>query len=159
MSTPGMKQMEEQKDYSSSFTVRISAREALEKIEHVANWWTESYEGDSQNVGDTFVVRFGETFVKFKVAELIQDKKASWLVTDCNLSWTRDKKEWKDTKLVWELSPSKDGTKVTMTHVGLVPSIECYDECKLGWDFYIAKSLQEFLTTGKGLPDARRRGQ
>ena len=39
-----------------------------------------------------------------------------------------------------------------MTHVGLVPGIECYEDCEKGWDFYIKESLFKFLTEGKGLP-------
>jgi len=126
-----MKKMEEQNEsYRSSFTVKVSTHEALERIERVSDWWTASFHGNSQSVDDIFTIHLrGESFVNFKVVELIPDRKAVWLVTDCNLSWIKDKKEWKGTKLIWELSTEKGGTKVTMTHVGLVPKIECYDDC------------------------------
>jgi hypothetical protein len=157
MMNSNMKEIVEQKEsYSSSFTAKVSAHEALERIERVSDWWTASFRGNSQSIGGVFTVQFGETFANFEVVELIQGKRAVWLVTDCNISWTRDKKEWKGTKLVWELSSEGDKTKVIMTHVGLVPRIECYDDCKSGWDFYFGKSLQRFLTEGKGLPDVHR---
>ena len=72
-------------------------------------------------------------------------------MTDCNLHWLKDKKEWKGTDAVWEVSRN-NGTTVTaqMTHIGLVSGIECYDECKKGWNFYLGESL---LTENKGLPD------
>lgn len=47
----------------------------------------------------------------------------------------------------------KDGkTEVRFTHVGLVPTIECYGRCSGAWDFYVNGSLQSLITTGKGKP-------
>lgn len=146
-----------QQDYRSSITARISAREAFEKIGNIPLWWTSGVQGNSRTIGDEFTVRFGETFVKFGVAELIPDKKAVWLVTDCNLHWIRNKTEWTGTKLVWELSSSNGETHVTITHAGLVPGIECYNDCSTGWNFYIQESLLKLLTEGEGLPDRQRR--
>jgi hypothetical protein len=39
-----------------------------------------------------------------------------------------------------------------MTHVGLVPDIECYDMCSQGWDYLILKSLLNLITENKGNP-------
>jgi hypothetical protein len=150
--------MDKGENYSSSFTAKINAHEALEKIERLADWWTAVVEGNPQKVGDVFSTRFTSgTFVDFKLEELIPDKKAVWLVTDCNLAWLKDKKEWRGTRLLWELSPVNEGTQITMTHVGLTPRVECYGVCQPSWDFYIGKSLQRFMTEGKGLPDGYRR--
>jgi hypothetical protein len=74
-------------------------------------------------------------------------------VTNCNLSWIEDKKEWKDTEVVWQISLAKDQTEVSMTHRGLRPGMECFSDCKRGWDFYVGKSLKKLFAKGTGLPD------
>jgi hypothetical protein len=47
----------------------------------------------------------------------------------------------------------KNATEVSFTHVGLVPEIECYNDCRKGWDFYIKESLRKLITEGKGVPE------
>ena len=141
-------------DYQRSITVNVPAAVAHERVNRVSEWWTESFKGRSQAPGDTFTVRFGATFVDFRVAEVLPTKRAVWQVTDCHLHWLNDKKEWNGTRLGWEIS--SDGgetTRLRMTHVGLVPGIECYGSCEIGWDFYVGESLLKLLTDGKGLPD------
>ncbi len=140
-------------DYQCSIVANITPKEALDKISRVAEWWATHVEGKSQKLNDVFTVRFGETFVTFTIVEVIPDKKVVWQVTDCYLHWLDNKTEWTDTKIVWEISSQKNATHVTMTHVGLTPDVECYNDCKVGWTGYIQKSLLKFLTQGKGLPD------
>ncbi len=140
-------------DYQKSFIADVTAKEAFENIIDVGEWWTKSFKGSAKNVNDVFDVTFGKTTVNFKVIESIQYKKLVWLVTDCYLDWLNNKTEWKDTKIVWKISEENKSAKVEMTHIGLVPGVECYNDCRKGWDFYIEKSLYKFLTEGKGLPD------
>ena len=148
--------MKMEKDYHSSITANISPAKALESISHVEAWWTNSFEGQSEKKGDLFTVRFGETFVKFKVIDVVADKRVSWEVVDCNLHWLSDKKEWKGTLINWEVSTQRDATKIDFTHQGLVPEVECYETCEKGWNFYVKESLFKFITEGKGLPDSPR---
>jgi hypothetical protein len=143
-------------DYHSSITANITPEEAIERISHVSDWWTNGFKGNSEKIGDTFTVKFGETFVDFKIVEVVPNRKIVWLVTDCNLHWIRNKTEWKDTKVVWELTPEDGETRISMTHIGLIPRAECFNNCKAGWDFYVGESLLRLLTEGKGLPDGRR---
>ena len=35
---------------------------------------------------------------------------------------------------------------------GLVPALECYDACSLGWEHAAGRSLREFIETGHGVP-------
>lgn len=148
-----------QKDYSAAITANITAQEAAERISRVVDWWTAGFTGASQKVGDAFTVRFGETFVDFAVAEWIPAKRIVWLVTDCNLPFVKDKKEWKGTRVIFEMSSDGPATTVTMTHAGLVPSVECYETCRNGWNFYITESLQKLLSENKGIPDGKGRQQ
>jgi len=143
----------EQKNYQCSITANVTVAKATECINRVDKWWTENFEGSAENLHDTFTVRFGETFVNFKVIEVIADKKMAWEVTDCYLHWLKDKKEWKNTIVMWELSGTANETKIDFTHIGLAPEIECYNDCVKGWDQYVKDSLLKLMTTGKGLPE------
>ncbi len=87
---------------------------------------------------------------------LIINKKVVWKITDCYLPWLKDKKEWKDTTVVWEFTPEKNSIKIKMAHVGLVPGIECFENCREGWDFYIRDSLFYLLGKDNGKPDRER---
>ncbi|MGH9358662.1 MAG: SRPBCC family protein [Terriglobia bacterium] len=144
-------------DYQCSIKAPISAKEAFDKISRVSEWWAKDFKGSARRPGDTFTVRFGETFVNFKIVEAVPDTRIVWQVADSNLHRLRNKTEWNGTSVVWELSPHNGTTTVTMTHRGLVPGIECYGTCEEGWNFYVAKSLLQFITEGEGLPDGRRR--
>jgi hypothetical protein len=142
-------------NYHQSIKASVPSAEVFDKINRVADWWTASFTGASGKIGDAFTVRFGETFVDFAVDDLVPARRIVWHVTDCNLHFIRDKKEWKDTHVVFDISPDGPATSVTMTHAGLVPGLECYDNCKGGWDFFVGKSLLKLLTENKGLPDQK----
>lgn len=140
------------KNYHTRITAGVTAKEAIEKINHVSAWWTKNFEGSAQKPGDAFTVRFGEVWKRFAVVEFVAGQRIEWEVTDCHLPWLADKKEWVNTHLVWEFSPGKDSTQIDFTHVGLIPEMECYDDCKPGWDFYLNESLSKLLNEGRGLP-------
>lgn len=144
-------------DYTASITANISAQEATERINRVSDWWAPNFTGASGKVGDAFRVRFGETFVDFAVVELVPAKRIVWRVTDCNLQFLEKKNEWNDTCVAFDISSDGGATKVTMTHAGLVPGVECYETCEKGWDFYVKESLMKLLSENQGLPGQRTR--
>jgi hypothetical protein len=82
---------------------------------------------------------------------------SGWRVTHCNIHFIEDKKEWKDTRVVFDISSDGAATTVTMTHAGLAPGVECYENCRNGWNFYITESLQKLLAENQGIPDGQRR--
>jgi hypothetical protein len=144
--------MKEQ-DYTAILTVNATSQEVFKSINSVTEWWTDNLEGHSQKLNDEFTVRFGDVHVsKQKLIEVIPDKKVVWLVTDSNLNFIKDKQEWTNTKISFELSNHDNKTQVRFTHVGLVPEVECYRSCTKGWDQYIKGSLFKLLTEGKGEP-------
>ncbi|HTI10371.1 MAG TPA: SRPBCC family protein [Puia sp.] len=142
-----------QENYHCSFTANNTVKEAFDSITRVSEWWTGNLEGSSNNLNDLFTVRFGETSSLIKIVEWVPDKKIVWQVVDCHLHFLKNKKEWKDTRLLWEVLPDGDATQVRMTHIGLVPALECYANCKDGWNYYVKTSLFELLTRHKGRPD------
>jgi len=143
----------ENKNYYKTIMVNASAEEAMKKISQVDRWWKKDFSGSAEKLNDTFIVPFGESsFVDFIVSEFMPGKKTVWKVTDCYLPWFKDKKEWNNTEVVFELSQENGKTKIDFTHVGLVPGIECYDVCEKGWDGHI-NTLGNFINEGKGLPE------
>jgi len=140
-------------DYQISITVNATAHEAFKSISSVSQWWTEDLEGSSQKLNDEFTVRFGDIHAsKQKLIEVIPDKKVVWLVTDSKLNFLEDKREWTNTKIVFEILTRNSQTQIRFTHIGLVPEAECYDSCVKGWDQYIKGSLFKLLIKGKGTP-------
>lgn len=140
-------------DFRCSFSADIEPRAATDAISNVPDWWARNFEGSSRAVGDSFTVRFGDTFVTFRITELVPGQGIVWKVTDCHLHWLSDKKEWNGTEVRWDVSRNGNSTEVTLTHVGLVPEIECYDNCRAGWAFYATDSLFKLLTEGQGSPN------
>ena len=141
------------RDYTCSVHASVSANEAYDKIARVSEWWAKDFEGSAGKRGDTFTVRFGETFVAFKVSEGVPASKLVWEVANCNLPWLQDKTEWNGTSVAWDISSSNGTTTVNLTHRGLVPGAECYSMCEKGWTGHVQKSLLPFLNGGKGMPE------
>jgi hypothetical protein len=94
----------------------------------------------------------GKTWVSFRVVESVLGKRLVWLVTNCYLDFVNDKKEWKGTRVVWDISKGKDGATIELTHVGLVPSVECYGVCNAGWNKHMGTGLLKLLTEKEGAP-------
>lgn len=138
--------------YTCSITVPVPVAEAFAAIGRVSDWWAKVFEGRAEKLGDVFTVRFGETYVTFRITEMIPGQKIIWHVTDCYLPWLKDKTEWTGTEAIWNLATAPGGTRIDFTHKGLAPDVECYNVCVKGWDEHIKRSLHQLLATGKGSP-------
>lgn len=144
--------MENKNDFNSSISAKISASEAIEKINKIPEWWGVTFSGSAEKQNDKFTVKMiGDSYFNFTVTELIPGKKVVWLVTDCNMPWYSDKKEWTNTKLIFDLSEDNGVTILHFTHEGLTPGVECYKDCETGWTHWIKTSLFSYLTIGKGV--------
>ena len=87
------------------------------------------------------------------VEELVPDKKVVWNVTASliDIPELKNKTEWINTKIVWEISSTDSHTELHLTHFGLTPQVECYNICEDGWHNF-TNSLSEFINTGTGKP-------
>jgi len=145
--------MKTKNDFSLSLTVKATAKDAMKSINHVDQWWAKKMKGKAAKLNDEFSVHFGDTFVEFKISELIPEKKVVWLVTDCNLDWIKDKKEWNGTEVIYTLAEKGDKTQIDFVHKGLTPESECYESCKPGWTGHLKNSLVKLINDGKGFPE------
>jgi hypothetical protein len=145
--------MKTEQDFSLGLTVNASAKETMKNISKVNLWWAKNFKGHAAKLNDEFSVYFGDTFVNFRISEFIPDKKVTWLVTDCNLHWIKDKKEWKDTEVIFALTEKGGKTQIDFVHKGVTPESECYESCKPGWTHHLKDSLQKLVDDGKGFPE------
>jgi hypothetical protein len=139
-------------EFNSSIAVNLKPKEAFEMISRVSEWWVKDVEGKTEKLNDNFTVHFGSTWVAFKITEVDALKKIVWKITDCNLPWNSDLKEWNGTHIVWEVSNENGLTTITFSHIGL-SVLDCGNQCMNSWGGYIRQSLYKLITEGKGLPN------
>ena len=145
--------MKKPQDFSLSLTVKASAKETMERISQVKSWWAKNFKGQAGKLNDEFSVYFGDTYVNFRVSEVVPNKKIVWLVTECNLHWIKDKQEWKNTQVIWCLTENSGTTQIDFVHKGLIQASECYESCKPGWTHHLKDSLLKLIENGKALPE------
>jgi hypothetical protein len=141
------------KSQSFSIDLQFDATPELvfQRIGDIPIWWTQDFEGGTSRLNDEFVICHpGSHYSKQKVVEIIPNKKIVWLVTEAVMDWLeKDKSEWRDTKMIFEFSPTGDKTLLHFTHEGLVPEMECYLRCSEGWTTVIMKRLYNYIMFGQ----------
>ncbi len=145
---------EQSTNFSISYLVDQTPKEAFDAINNVRGWWSGEFEGNTDKVGEEFIYRYKDIhYSKQKITELVPGKKVVWLVVDSQLNFIKEKNEWNGTKIIFEIVKKGDKTQIHFTHVGLVSKHECYDACSGAWSFIIKNSLRSLITTGKGQLD------
>ena len=140
-------------DFTTTLLVDQTPEKAFNAINNVRGWWTENSEGSTQELNDEFTVRFGETFITMRIAEMIPERKVVWLVTDCYKHWLKNNKtEWTGTKISFDISEKDYKTQILFTHFGLIPTLECFYGCANAWSEYLHQSLPGLITKNKGKP-------
>jgi uncharacterized protein YndB with AHSA1/START domain len=131
------------KDFTYSFTSSKTPEEIFEILTNIEQWWSGLYDetitGKSKKIDDEFTFKAGDGvhYTKQKLIELVPNKKIVWLVTGSQLTFISDPAEWINTKFGFDISTQGNKTKVTFTHEGLVPEMECYNGCSNGWTGYL----------------------
>ena len=67
----------QKENYSTVIETAKTSNEVYSAINNVQQWWTENLEGASKKLIDEFTVTFGETFIKLKVVELVNNYKVA----------------------------------------------------------------------------------
>jgi hypothetical protein len=142
------------RNYTTTITVDQSPAMVFGAINNVRGWWSEEIEGRTDKVGETFKYHFQDLHrCEVRVDELVPGKKVAWTFVDSYFSFTEDAAEWKDTRIVFDIARNDGRTRLTFTHIGLVPAFECYGACTDGWRNYINGSLKDLITIGRGQPN------
>ncbi len=141
--------------FTNSFTVDQSPEEVFKAINNVRGWWSGEVDGDTDKIGAEFTYRY-KTFHKStqRVTELVPGKRVVWHVSDAELTFFKDKKEWIGTDIIFEITRKEGKTELRFTHVGLVPTFKCYGDCSGAWGALVGGNLRNLITTGKSQPDA-----
>ena len=87
-----------------------------------------------------------------RLTDVVPGERMVWLVLENEMSFISDRTEWVGTEVRFDITPTDAGTELRFTHVGLVPSYECYALCRPAWSWYINVSLRQRITTGTGRP-------
>ena len=140
--------------YTTSFTVDQSPEEVFKSINNVRAWWTSDIEGRTDRLGDEFTYRYQDLHRStHKITELTPGKKVVWHTVDASINFVKDKSEWNGTDIVFEIARKGDKTELRFTHIGLVPTIECYGGCSGAWGRLINESLRSLIVNGKAQSD------
>lgn len=146
----------DKQDYTTTILVSQTPKAVFNAINNVRGWWSENIEGRTDQLNDVFFYHYKDIHLcKIKLIEVVPDKKVVWQVLDNYFSFIDDKSEWKDTKIIFDISTEGDQTKLKFTHEGLVPEYECYQICFEAWSNYINNSLYKLITLGKGEPNPK----
>ena len=135
--------------FTYSFSTSKSAEEVFRLLQDIEQWWSglhgETIKGASNKVGDefTFEAGGGAHYSKQQLIELTPNKSIVWEVTDSKLTFLQQTNEWTGTEIWFDLSNESGHTKVTFTHDGLVPEIECYKGCSSEWPKYLERFQQK----------------
>ena len=84
--------------------------------------------------------RFGTAWWKMRVANLVPNQYVELECIDANHVHEglpdSIRTEWVGSRLQWIIQPQAAKTTISMLHDKLVPSLDCYDICVQGWDFF-----------------------
>ncbi len=142
-------------DFKKTITIQATDNRVYDALTNcITEWWTEMFEGLSNEQGQSFTIHFGpKVFKTLLVQELVANKKVVWFVTGSliDIPDLKNKTEWANTKIIWEISSKDNQIELQLTHFGLTPQVECYNICENGWHNF-TDSLTDFINTGIGKP-------
>jgi uncharacterized protein YndB with AHSA1/START domain len=142
-------------DFKKTISIQATNDRVYDALTNrITKWWTEMFEAVSNKQGHTFTIRFGSNVFKtFEVQELVINKKVIWFVTDSliDIPDLKNKTEWINTKIVWEITSKGNQTELQLIHFGLTHEVECYSICATGWQQF-SDSLKSYLEKDSGMP-------
>lgn len=148
--------MTDNKSFTTTILVDQAPEAAFRAIQNFRAWWSEEIEGNTDILNETFFYHYKDIHLcKIKLIEKVPNQRLVYLVVDNQFNFVKDKTEWVNTKLIFEISNTGNKTEVKFTHEGLVPTYECYQVCNEAWTGYIKNSLYTLITTGKGNPNPK----
>jgi hypothetical protein len=146
-------------DFTTTITVDQTPAVAFNAINNVRGWWSEEIEGTTDKLNGEFAYHYKDVHrCRMKLIEFVPARKVVWLVMDNYFNFIADQREWKGTKVSFEIAKKDNKTEIRFTHIGLVPEYECYAICRDAWTNYINNSLRDLIITGRGQPNPKEGG-
>src|SRR5450432_1749500 len=109
-------------NFTTTLLVHQTPEEVFNAINNVRGWWSAEIEGSTDKLNGEFTYHYKDVHrCKMKLIEFIPGKKVVRIVTDNYFNFTKDKSEWKGTKISFEISEKDKKTQIRFTHEGLVP--------------------------------------
>lgn len=140
--------------FTISFSVAQSPEVAFAAILDVAGWWSKGLQGPCGKPGDVFTYRHKDLHTsKQRVVEAVPGQRVVWEVLEADLSFAKNRHEWKGTQIRFELGRKAGKTELRFTHVGLKRECDCFEACSDGWTYYLEQSLKPLIEKGVGQPD------
>ena len=141
-------------DYSYEMRVHVPVAQVIAAVTDAAvigRWWTAVSRAERE--GDQVQLFMGgdAPAVVVRIEHVPGTGEVTWTVTDCAVM-----ADWVGTKPSFAVQPDDDGNvSIAFRHVGLRPALECFDQCRAGWNHFMP-SLHQFLETGEGRPNEPR---
>ncbi len=137
-------------DFTTVISVDQTPEQTFEAITNVRGWWSGEIEGLTDQLREEFTYRYKDFhYCKQKLVELVPGKRIVWLVTESSINFVKDKNEWLDTKLIFDIAPKDGKTQVRFTHEGLTPQGECFDACSNAWTGIITDNLRRYIAASQ----------
>ena len=140
-------------DYAYATTVRAPLPRVIAAVTDdalIRGWWTAATRSERDGDDVRLFTDDGRLMVEFTIEHTPGSGVVTWPVTACV------EPDWIGTRPSFSARRSDDGTTaVEFRHVGLRPALECFDQCRAGWNHFMP-SLHQFLETGEGRPNQPR---
>ena len=140
-----------ERSYSKKLVLRCTREkmfQALSSKKGITGWWTHLVKGvfaENKKIRLEF-----EGLSEHIDLQIDSQKRPEQVIWTCLVHSSNP--EWAKTKIIFALSEkSKSACELSFQHQGLSPQLDCYDDCRLGWDYFL-KSLAGFVERGEGMP-------
>jgi len=118
--------------------------DALTTLSGLAGWWAPVSGSGTEGGELRFTMGYQEPLV-IHVDTARRPATVIWSVLACAFL-----PDWVGTTPSFTLSPADTGgCDFQFQHRGLTPQLECYSECRKGWDHFLP-SLREYVESGRG---------
>lgn len=125
---------------------RASVFRALTTKKGLGGWWTHIVSGSLSQGGRLRLEFEGlDEHIIMQINTMKRPSTLNWICVEHT-----SLPEWNGTNIHFSLKEiAKNNCELDFAHVGLVPDLACYRDCKNGW-IYFLESLVSYVETGKG---------
>ena len=122
--------------------------EALTTRVGLRNWWTARVKGRGLAGGELRFEFDGlDEHITMRVERAARPTSVMWTCLEHT-----ELDEWAGTTITFDLTPSDTNRcQLRFQHAGLTPKLACFDDCKAGWNHFLA-SLVGYVERGEGQP-------